>query len=174
MVTAGAMASTASRAASSSACSTSISSVCSAAFSSAALVESPISDSCSVTPLTVATTMKTIRASSARTSRPDARVGFQPLRTSASTIGLKHTAKTAANVNGSMISLTAASAKNTMMAVDHGADEAPGEHAQTRDPSDEAWHPARAPGRVGSSRPLGRSRSVGSDMELPPAVGLRD
>ena len=88
----------------------------SASLSMAASAEALISSVCSVTPLTVATTTPVIRESSPRTIRPAARVGLNLWRTRKPARGLKHTARTAANVNGRTSGSTAPSAM-TMMAV---------------------------------------------------------
>ena len=84
--------------------------------SSAASTEAPISSVWSTTPRTVATTTPIIRASRPRTTRPAARVGLNLWRWRTPTSGLNITASTAANVSGSTISLTAASAMTTMIA----------------------------------------------------------
>ena len=55
-----------------------------------------------------------IKAIRPRTTRPAARVGLSPRRSSFPTNGLKTTARTAAKISGSTISLTAANAVTTM------------------------------------------------------------
>ena len=115
VVIVGAASSTAARASARAASSMPSASVCSASSSSAASVEAPMSWAWSTTPRTVATTTPAIRARSPRTTRPAARLGFSPRRRRVSTRGLKITARTAANVMGSTISLTVAKAVNTMI-----------------------------------------------------------
>ena len=82
----------------------------------AAAVVDPMSSAWSTTPRTVATTTAITRASSPRTTRPAARLGLRLWRCRVPTSGLNTTARTAAKVIGNTISLTAASAVNTMIA----------------------------------------------------------
>ena len=95
---------------------------------SAASTEAPISSACSITPRTVATTTPVIKASRPRTTTPAARVGLNLWRSRPRPAGLKTTARTAANISGSTISLTAAERGDHDDRRHHEPDEAPGPH----------------------------------------------